>query len=360
VWRLGVLFLFVIAVVVGYYSGFSASQSQLVTPDEINNVQVLQRNIRGVVTIISKSAPEAVPQGEDPNIYSTGFFYSANRIITNYHAVNNDPVGVQVQLWDGRRFRAEIEAYDIGIDIAILRVQGVTAPTILRFSSSNEVLPGQKAIVLGSPQRKPNNIATGVVSGFNRIEEFPDEIGIEIPEMMLTDANIESGNSGGPVLDSKGFVIGVVDANLESSLTATGKIGLAIPAPLVKQSISDLEKFGVSQRGNLGATLKDVAELEPFVLREVGLSSNRGALVVEIDPSSAAARVGLRASTLDRDGRITALGDVILKVGNRDVQGRYDVIQQVAKRRPGDTVTLSVWRNKRPVELKFTLNRVTQ
>jgi serine protease Do len=359
VWRLGVLLVFVAAVAVGYYSGFTAAQSRLVTPDEINNVEVRQRNIRGVVTIIAKSAPEAVPQGEDPNIYSTGFFYSANRIITNYHAVNNDPVGVQVQLYDGRRFRAEIEAYDIGIDIAILRVQGVTAPTILRFSSS-EVLPAQKAIVLGSPQRKPNNIAVGVVSGFNRIEEFPDEIGIEIPEMMLTDANIESGNSGGPVLDSKGFVIGVVDANLESSLTATGKIGLAIPAPLVQQSISDLEKFGVSQRGKLGAQLKDVSELEPFVLREVGLNSNRGALVVDIDPSSAAARAGLRASTLDRDGRITALGDVILKVGNRDVQGRYDVIQQVAKRRPGDTVVLSVWRNKRPAELKFTLNRVTQ
>ncbi|MFN3265569.1 MAG: S1C family serine protease [Deinococcales bacterium] len=359
-WRLGVLLAFVVAIAVGYYSGLTAAQSRLVTPDEINNVEVRTRNIRGVVTIISKSAPEAVPQGEDPNIYSTGFFYSANRIITNYHAVNNDPVSVQVQLFDGRRFRAEIEAYDIGIDIAILSVQGITAPAVLRFSSSAEVLPGQKAIVLGSPQRKPNNVAVGVVSGFNRIEEFPDEIGIEIPEMMLTDANIESGNSGGPVLDSKGFVIGVVDANLESSLTATGKIGLAIPAPLVQQSISDLERFGVSQRGKLGAQLKDVSELEPFVLREVGLNSNRGALVMAIDPSSAAARAGLRASKLDRDGRISELGDVILKVGSRDVQGRYDVIQQVAKRRPGDTITLSVWRNRRPVELKFVLNRVTQ
>jgi serine protease Do len=359
VWRLGVLLVFIIAIGLGYYSGFTAAQSRLVTDDEINNVQVRTRNLKGVVTIISKSAPEAVPQGEDPNIYSTGFFYTSNRIITNYHAVNNDPVGVTVQLWDGRRFRAEIEGYDIGIDIAVLSVQGVTAPAILKFATG-EVLPGQNAIVLGSPQRKPNNISVGVVSGFNRIEEFPDEIGIEIPEMMLTDANIESGNSGGPVLDSRGFVIGVVDANLESSLTATGRIGLAIPAPLVQQSLSDLERFGVSQRGKLGAELKDVSELEPFALTSVGLTSNRGALVLEVDPSGAAARAGLRASVRDRDGRITSLGDIILKVGNTNVQGRYDVIQQVAKRRPGDTVTLSVWRNKRPVDLKFVLNRVTQ
>ncbi len=358
-WRLGVLLAFIIAIGLGYYSGFTAADSRLVTPDEINNVLIRQRNIRGVVTIISRSAPEAVPQGEDANIYSTGFFYASNRIITNYHAVNNDPISVQVQLFDGRRFRAVIEAYDIGIDIAVLSVQGITAPAILKFSNG-EILPGQKAIVLGSPQRKPNNIAVGVVSGFNRIEEFPDEIGIEIPEMMLTDANIESGNSGGPVLDSKGFVIGVVDANLESSLTATGKIGLAIPAPLVQQSLSDLEKFGVSQRGDLGADLKDVSELEPFALKEVGLNSSRGALVLDVIPGSAAARAGLRASVRDRDGRITGLGDIILKVGNISVQGRYDVIQQVAKRRPGDTVSLSVWRNKRPFELKFVLNRVSQ
>ena len=358
-WRLGILLAFVIAVGLGYYSGFTAAQSKLITPDEINNVEVKTRNLKGVVTIISKSAPETTQQGEDPNVYSTGFFYASNRIITNYHAVNNDPVSVTVRLWDGRTFRAEIQAYDIGIDIAVLTVQGVTAPTILKFSSG-ETIAGQKAIVLGSPQRKPNNIAVGVVSGFNRIEEFPDEIGIEIPEMMLTDANIESGNSGGPVLDSKGFIIGVVDANLESSLTATGKIGLAIPSALVQQSISDLEKFGVSQRGKLGANLKDVSELEPFALKEVGLSSNRGALVLEVNPGSAAARAGLRASTQDRDGRISALGDIILKVGETSVQGRYDVIQQVAKRRPGDTVSLSVWRNKKPVELKFILNRVTQ
>ncbi len=359
-WRLGVLLAFILAVGIGYYSGFTAAQSRLVTPDEINNVEVKSRNIKAVVTVISKGAPESVQQGEDANVYSTGFFYTANKIVTNYHAINNNPVSVQIRLWDGRQFRAEIQAYDSGIDIAVLTVQGITAPAIIKFSSNPEVLSGQKTIVLGSPQRKPNNISTGVVSSFNRIEEFPDEIGIEIPEMMLTDANIESGNSGGPVLDSKGFLIGVVDANLESSLTATGKIGLAIPAPLVQQSLSDLEKFGVSQRGKLGADLRDVSELEPFAVKEVGLNSSKGALVLDVNPGSAAARAGLRGSERDRDGRVTRLGDIILKVGNTTVQGRYDVIQQVAKRRPGDTVTLSVWRNKRPVELKFVLNRVTQ
>jgi serine protease Do len=358
VWRLGVLLAFIIAVGLGYYSGYTTAQSRLVTPDEINTVEVRNRSIRAVVTIIAKLAPEAVGQGEDPNAYSSGFFISPNKIVTNYHAVA-DAVNVQAQLFDGRRVSVIIEAEDRGIDIALLRVQGVTAPATLKFSST-EVLSGQKVIVLGSPQRKPNTVSTGIVSSFNRIEEFPDDVGIEIPQMMLTDANIESGNSGGPVLDSKGFVIGVVDANLESALNASGRIGLAIPAPLVQQSINDLERSGVSQRGQLGAELKDVIELEPFARREIGLSSNRGALVLDVQPGSAGARAGLRGSEIDRDGRIVALGDIILRVNNTVIQGRYDVIQQVARRRPNEVVTMNVWRNKKAVDLKVTLTRVTR
>jgi S1-C subfamily serine protease len=354
-WRLGVLFAFIVAAGVGYYSGVTTAQSKLVTPDEINTVEVRGRTIRAVVMIIAKSAPEAVPQGEDPNFYSSGFFYKPNLIVTNYHAINNSPVSIRVQLFDGRQFPVTIEAYDPGIDIAVLRVSGVTAPATIKFGNSAEVLPGQKAIILGAPLKKPNNISVGVVSSFNRIEEFTDEIGVEIPEMLLTDANIESGNSGGPILDSKGNLIAVVDANLESTITATGKVGLGIPSSLVQQSLNDLEKSGVSQRGQLGATLKDVSELEPFALEAVGLTSSRGALVLDVEPDGAGARSGLQASDISNDGKLKRLGDIILKVDNKVVQGRFDTIQEVAKRRPGQTLTLTVWRNKKPVQLKVTV-----
>jgi S1-C subfamily serine protease len=354
-WRLGVLLAFVIAIGAGYYAGVTTAQSKLVTPDEINNVEVRNRNIRAVVMVIAKSAPEAVPQGEDPNFFSSGFFYKPNLIVTNYHAINNSPVSIRVQLFDGRQFPVTIEAYDPGIDIAVLRVTGVTAPAVVRFGNSGDVLPGQKAIILGAPLKKPNNVSVGVVSGFNRIEEFNDDIGVEIPQMLLTDANIEQGNSGGPILDSKGNLIGVVDANLESTITATGKVGLGIPSNLVQQSLSDLERFGRSQRGQLGATLKDVSELEPFALEAVGLTSSRGALVLDVEPDGAGAKAGLQGSEISPDGKLKRLGDVILRVDNVTVQGRFDTIQEIAKRRPGQTLTLSVWRNKRPVQLKVTV-----
>ncbi len=354
-WRLGVLLVFIVAAAAGYYSGITSAASKLVTPDEINTVEIKTRSIKAVVMVIAKSAPEAVPQGEDPNFFSSGFFYKPNLIVTNYHAINQDPVSIRVQLSDGRQFPVTIEAYDQGIDIAVLRVTGVTAPATIKFGNSGDVLSGQKAVILGSPLKKPNNVSVGVVGSFNRIDEFSDEIGVEIPEMMLTDANIEQGNSGGPILDSKGNLIGVVDANLESTVTATGKIGLGIPSNLVQQSLSDLEKFGVSQRGQLGATLKDVSELEPFALEAVGLNSARGALVMEVTPDGAGARAGLQASDISNDGKLKRLGDIILKVDNKVVGGRFDAIQEIAKRRPGQVLTLTVWRNKKPVQLKVTV-----
>ncbi|NJK43042.1 MAG: serine protease [Pleurocapsa sp. SU_196_0] len=141
------LFAFVIAAGVGYYSGLTTAASKLITPDEINNVEIRTRNIKAVVMVIAKSAPEAVPQGEDPNFFSSGFFYKPNLIVTNYHAINNDPVSIRVQLFDGRQFPVTIEAYDPGIDIAVLRVSGVTAPATIKFGNSADVLPGQKAVI---------------------------------------------------------------------------------------------------------------------------------------------------------------------------------------------------------------------
>ena len=164
-WRLGVLLAFILALGAGYYAGLTTAQSKLVTPDEINTVEIRNRAIKSVVMVIAKSAPEAVPQGEDPNFFSSGFFYKPNLIVTNYHAINNSPVSIRVQLWDGRQFPVTIEAYDPGIDIAVLRVSGVTAPAVVKFGNSGDVLPGQKAIILGAPLKKPNNVSVGVEIG---------------------------------------------------------------------------------------------------------------------------------------------------------------------------------------------------
>jgi serine protease Do len=354
-WRFLVVILFLAAAGVGFLTGRVTADSRLVTPDEINTVEVARKSLSAVVTVIAKIAPEAVQPGEDGFVTSSGFFYRPNLIITNYHAVSDDPVSVVVMLRDGRRFPASIEAIDQGIDIAILKVDKITAPATLRFGNAKDILPGQKLVVLGSPSGKPNTVSTGVAGSLNRITEFNDDIGVEIPEMLLTDANIQLGNSGGPVLDSKGAVVAVVDANLTNQVGAGGVIGLAIPGDLVSQSVSDLEKFGVSQRGQLGATMKNLSELEPITRKLSGLSSDQGAMVLIVEPGSPAAKAGVRAAVVDKDGKLEALGDIILKVEGKVIKDRFEVVQEIAKRRPGQTASLTIWRNKQPVQIKVAI-----
>ncbi len=169
--------------------------------------------------------------------------------------------------------------------------------------------------------------------------------------MLLTDAQINAGNSGGPLLDSKGNVIAVVDAFLDSGVAATG-IGLTIPSNLAKESLSDLEKFGVSQRGQLGAALRNLSEFDPIVYKQAGLNTDRGAMIEDIEPGSAAAKANLRKALLNPNGKVEQLGDVILKVGNEAVKDKYDVIQRIAQNRPGKGVQLTIWRDQELVIVK--------
>ncbi|HEX2863936.1 MAG TPA: trypsin-like peptidase domain-containing protein [Deinococcales bacterium] len=343
--RLGAVLVVLAASAAGYYAGFlqADAATKLVTPDEVNNVEVYSKAKPAVVTVDVTFPDQALQPGESNRLLSTGFFVSANEVVTNYHAI----AGAQ-------EFHVLL-ASDPGLDVALLEVKGARAPAVLRFGSSDALLPGQRLIVIGSPAGNPNTISVGVFGSFNRIEPPVDNIGTEIPRMILTDANIQPGNSGGPVLDSKGEVIGVVDANLQNAVGSGGVIGLAIPGSMVAQSVSDLRNFGVSQRGNLGAKLADLASIDPVFLRAVGLSSTAGALVDEVEPGSPAETAGLRGSVRNRDGKLAELGDIILKVNDTTVADRYGVLQEVAKARPGKVVTLRVWRNKAPVTVKVTI-----
>lgn len=351
------------AAAAGYYSGFIAADAapKLVTPDEINNVEVRQKAARAVVTVVAKYPPEQLQPGEPAEGYSSGFFISPTLVVTNYHAIDG-AIGYSVILHDGTTRPVTIYNLDPGIDIALLEVKGIKAPGVLRFGDSSSLVPGQKLIVLGSPNGYPNNMSVGVFSSFNRVEPPVDEIGTEIPRMILTDANIQQGNSGGPILDSRGNVVGVADASIQNAVGTGGLLGLGIPAALVSQSVSDLQKFGSTQRGSLGqdVKLRDLSDIDPVFLKAVGLNSSNGAVVDSVPPGTPAARAGLRGSRRDpNSGKLTEIGDIILKVNDKQVRDRYDVIQEVSRFRPGQSVTLSLWRNNRPVTVKVAITART-
>lgn len=358
---LGVALLLGGAVTGAYVTGRVSAERALVTPDEINTVEVAQKALRAVVRIDNRLQREQLQTGDDPIETGTGFFYKKDLIVTNYHVVQYQE-SLSVTLYNGRRVTARLEGVDPGIDIALLRVTGVTAPATLSFGSSARLLPGQKLITLGTPFRIQNFVASGVFSVAASARDVPrnDQLGAEISQYLTTTASVQQGNSGGPVLDSRGAVVGVADLNAAPNALVPGTVGIAIPGDLVKQSLDDLEKIGVPQRGTLGITMVDLENLDPALRQLAGLSSSEGALVDQVPAGTAAARAGLRGSLRNsKDQLLAPLGDIIVRVDGQRVQDSFDVIRLVATKRPGQTVTLKVWRNRQEVNVKVTLLKRT-
>ncbi len=356
-WGLGLLLCGALAS--AYLTGKVTAQRPLVTSDEINTVEVTRQALPATVRVDVRIRADALQQGDNPNDTGSGFFYKSNLIVTNYHVVK-DQESLSVTLGDGRTVPAKVVGIDPGIDIAVLRVTGVSAPKTLSFGDSSRLVPGQKTIAIGAPLKYQNFISTGVYSAPTLDLQRDDQLGGEVGEYMLTTAMIQGGNSGGPILDSRGSVIGVADANASPSQLVPGIIGVYIPANIVKQSLTDLETVGVSQRGTLGVTLQNLGDLDPALRQLAGLSSSNGALVNDVPAGSAGARSGLRGSLKNNEGQLLApLGDVIVAVDGKRVKSSYEVVRQVATKRPGQTVTLTVWRNKKEVPVKVTLLKRT-
>ncbi|WP_337844010.1 S1C family serine protease [Thermus sp.] len=329
-----------------------ALAQRLVAPEEVARSGVIGKALPAVVRV--QGTPLA--PGEE-GVVGTGFFVSPIRVVTNYHVVR-DLVGLTVRLSDGRTFSAERFAVDPGIDIALLTVQGVQAPKVLTLSKTpaHQLPLGMGVVLVGLPYGQGPLASYGILSGVGPLEvPTPDPtVGAEVGEYLYTDAPLTVGNSGSPLLSLQGEVIGVV-TDVIGGPAGVGGIGVAVPGELVAQSIQDLERFGIPQRGWLGASLVSLDELPPVLLRAVGLTTLQGAMVDKVEPGSPAARAGVRGAQRDAQGRLLALGDVILAVQGQAVKDKADVVRLIARHRPGDRVRLELWREGRRLEVTLTM-----
>jgi putative serine protease PepD len=246
------------------------------------------------------------PPTEDDGVATgTGFAIAGGRIVTNQHVVADADV-VAVRL-DGRRVRARVVGSDASTDLAILRLPRERArqlPT-LPLGRSADVRPGDTAIAIGNPFGLARTLTEGVVSAVGRRITAPD--GARIRDAIQTDAAVNPGNSGGPLLDGRGRVIGVIAQSRGDGLS------FAVPIDTLRDISRELERRGSVRRAYLGVSTSD---------RQRG----QGALVVEAVEGEPAAEAGLRA------------GDVIVSIDGRRVRDSDDVVAAIEERRPGQRV----------------------
>ncbi len=330
------------------------------TPNEEAAIAGLLEEEEATIAVVDQVMPSVVSivvEHEDvfsldyfPVASGTGFFVSSDGLIlTNKHVVNDRNGRFTVITSDGVEYPAEVLARDVFLDLAVMKItaaEGMAFPTA-NLGDSSRVRVGETVIAIGNPLGEfPNSVTKGIVSGLNRTITAGSFVGDTelIEEAIQTDAAINEGNSGGPLINLQGEVIGV-----NSAIAWEGQsIGFSIPIDVAKKIVDDVIAYGRIVRPWLGVRYVMVDE---SVVEEFGLTVDSGALIVletepgvqSIIPGSPAAAAGLKP------------GDVILSVDGvvlSEESTLGDVINTFA---PGATVTLRVHRNGEVVSIPVTL-----
>jgi serine protease Do len=263
-------------------------------------------------------------------------------VVTNNHVVQGADK-ITVTLNNNKTYTAKVIGTDPGTDIALLKVDGSNLPAI-SFGNSDEVKLGEWVLAVGNPFNLTSTVTAGIVSAKSRnihiLESNPDANVFPIESFIQTDAAVNPGNSGGALVNSKGELIGINTAIASQTGSYSG-YSFAVPVNLVQKVTSDLRKFGVVQRAFLGVNIRDI---DHELAEKIGLSDVKGVYVGGLVAEGAAEKGGIKE------------GDVIISVGNVNINTVPQLQEQVGRYRPGDEVNIRIMRDKKemivPVKLR--------
>jgi S1-C subfamily serine protease len=280
----------------------------------------------------------------------------AGHIVTNYHVVRGAST-IQVSFSNNERFKAKVIGVDPSTDSAVLQVQvNSRALKSLTLGNSDSVRVGDQVIAIGNPFGLDRSVTSGIVSAVQRRIQAPNQLSIS--HVIQTDAALNHGNSGGPLLNAQGQVIGV-NAQIETGGQSQGNVGIgfAIPINTIKKVAAELIRNGKVEHAFLGIEGKT---LQPNIGRLFHLPVTSGVLVASVRPGTGAAKSGLKAGTnqVTVEGESwPAGGDVIVKVDGRPTPSVERLVDLIASKKPGDRIRLEVVRGTRRLHLNVKLGR---
>lgn len=323
--------------------------------DERRRVEVFDDVSRSVVNIQNNakvrrlfSAYERdVPQGS-----GSGFVWDkAGHIVTNYHVVQGAD-SVVVTFADDSSYvveKKDFVGFHADKDVAVLRVTAPAEKLVpVSLGTSGTLRVGMTALAIGNPFGFNQTLTTGVVSALDREIQAPNKR--RITGVIQTDAAINRGNSGGPLLNSRGQIVGVTTAILSPSGTSAG-IAFAVPIDVVAPIVNDYIQHGHIRRPGLG-----VAIFEDRVTRIWGYPT--GVWLRQVQPGSAAAAAGLRGTEVLRDRQVRTEGDLILGIGGQATRTRVELLDALDRFEVGDEVEVVFYRGGKPMKTKLKLQQV--
>jgi S1-C subfamily serine protease len=330
--------------------------------------EIYRRSAPGVVQVTSTSVVESqpdsffgnpfVPSRQTQRSLGSGFVMDkAGHIITNYHVVEGAQ-SVEVSFSNRETMHAKIVGSDPSTDVAVLKVDTrSSALTPLTFGDSDTVKVGDAVVAIGNPFGLERSITSGIVSALQREIQAPNLYAID--HVIQTDAPINHGNSGGPLLNAQGQVIGVNSQIETGSSGEQGNVGIgfAIPINTVKEVAAQLIKDGKVEHAFLGVR---VDAINPKIARLFKLPVERGLLVGRVEAGSAAAAAGLKGGTTDvvvAGETWTIGGDVIVRVNGTPVATRAQLRDAISSKRPGDRLELEIYRGDKRMTVKVKLGR---
>ena len=328
-----------------------SSEPAASTTGSLSVSEVYEKAYKSVVeitTTLNQSSPTGEQQASGQG---SGFVFDAEgHIVTNHHVVDGAQ-SVSVRFWDGSTYDATVVGTDPSTDLAVIKVDAPADVLLpLALGDSYALSVGESVVAIGSPFGLEGTLTSGIVSALNREMTSPNNF--TISNSIQTDAAINHGNSGGPLLNAAGEVVGV-NTQIKSDSGGSDGIGFAIPSATVSSIVPQIISSGAVEHAYLGV---GVASLSESVASELGVPA--GAMVTEVRQGTPAAEAGLRAasgSEMVKGQSYPTGGDVITAVDGTDITDGASLQSAIDAKRPGDSVSITYTRDGTSTTVQVSL-----